>query len=64
MLIWLSKPIYVLVPWFYAVAGILLLAASLYLEGQFWPVLCRVSGVFCLAGAATIILRRRRPGAR
>jgi len=57
--IWLSKPVYETVPFFYLVAGIGLLLASLYLDYWYWPLLCLVSGIVCLILGLLILLKRR-----
>jgi len=57
--IWLSKPIYETVPFFYLLAGVGLLAASLYLDYWHWPLLCLVAGIGCLIVGLLILLKRR-----
>ena len=57
--IWLSKPIYETLPFFYLIAGIALLIASLYLDYWIWPELCLFGGVACLTLGLFILLKRR-----
>ncbi|MEE4186482.1 MAG: hypothetical protein V2J12_12010 [Gammaproteobacteria bacterium] len=57
--IWLSKPVYETVPFFYLVAGVALLLASLYLDYWYWPLICLVGGIVCLILGFLILLKRR-----
>ena len=59
MRIWLSKPIYETLPYFYLLAGVICLVASLYLDYWYWPTLCLIGGAACLAVGLVIFLRRR-----
>ncbi|MEJ2602413.1 MAG: hypothetical protein P8172_03860 [Gammaproteobacteria bacterium] len=56
---WLSKPIYESVPYFYLLAGAITLAASLYLDYWYWPSICFVVGLFSLLGGIVVLLKRR-----
>ncbi len=56
---WLSKPIYESVPYFYLLAGAIALAASLYLDYWYWPSICFVVGMFSLLGGIVVLLKRR-----
>ena len=51
---WLSKPIYEVVPYFYLLAGCIALAASLYLDYWYWPSICFVVGMFSLLGGIVV----------
>lgn len=67
MRMWLSKPIYEAVPYFYLVAGLCALLASLYLNYWYWPTIGLIVGFACIIGGLVIWLRRRdfrhnRPG--
>jgi hypothetical protein len=57
--VWLSKPIYELLPYFYLAAGTALLLASTYMDYWFWPAICLVSGSACLIGGLFVFLKRR-----
>jgi len=59
MRIWLSKPIYETLPYFYLLAGVICLVASLYLDYWYWPTICLIGGAACLAVGLIIFLRRR-----
>ncbi len=57
--LWLSKPLYELLPYFYLVSGLLLLGASIYLNYWYWPTICLVTGFVCLIGGLVVLLKRR-----
>lgn len=56
---WLSKPVYELLPYFYMFVGLLLLGASLYLNFWYWPTICLVTGFLCFIGGLLVWLKRR-----
>ena len=56
---WVSKPIYESLPYFYLLVGLLSLAASMYLNYWIWPELCFTVGLLCLVGGLVVLLRRR-----
>ena len=45
MRIWVSKPIYETLPYFYLAAGAACLVASLYLNYWYWPTICLIFGI-------------------
>jgi hypothetical protein len=55
----LSKPVYESLPWLYALAGALLIAASYRLHSGALSVLLLIAGTLGLVGGAAIWLRRR-----
>ncbi len=57
--IWLSKPIYETLPFFYLLAGVALLIASLYLDFWYWPTLCLLGGIACFVLGLFVLLKRR-----
>jgi len=59
MRIWLTKPIYETLPYFYVLGGLGLLIASMYLDYWFWPTICLIAGIGCLILGLVILLRRR-----
>ena len=59
MRIWLSKPLYETLPYFYLLAGTGCLLASLYLNYWYWPSIFLVKGVVCLLVGLIVFLRRR-----
>lgn len=56
---WVSKPIYEALPYFYIVAGACSLSAALYLNHWYWPSICFVLGIGSLVGGLAVFLRRR-----
>lgn len=56
---WLSKPIYEILPYYYIAAGLLALAASTYLDHWYWPVISLVMGFACLIAGLAIWLKRK-----
>ena len=56
---WVSKPIYESLPYFYLVVGAVNLAASMYLNHWFWPEICFGVGLFCLVAGLVVWLKRR-----
>ena len=56
---WVSKPIYESLPYFYLIAGVITLAASMYLNHWYWPEICFTTGLLCLVMGLVIWLKRR-----
>lgn len=56
---WVSKPIYEGLPYFYLLAGVLSLAASMYLNYGYWPSICFAVGLSSLVGGLVVLLKRR-----
>lgn len=56
---WLSKPIYEALPYYYMVAGLVVLAASGYLDYWLWPAICALVGLACLIAGLVVWLKRR-----
>lgn len=68
---WVAKPIYEVLPYFYLIAGAVLLGASMYVSHWHWPEICFVAGLLSLVGGLVVLLKRRdarvtdrRPGSR
>lgn len=59
MHIWLSKPLYELLPYFYLGAGLAALIASMYLNYWYWPAICLLVGVALVAAGLFLWLKRR-----
>lgn len=59
MRIWISKPFYETLPYLYAVSGLALLLASLYLNFWYWPTICLVLGIVCLIYGLFVFFKRR-----
>jgi hypothetical protein len=56
---WVSKPIYESLPYFYLLVGAVSLAASMYLNYWHWPTICFVVGLGCLVAGLVVLLKRR-----
>jgi len=56
---WVSKPIYESLPYFYLLVGAVALGASMYLNHWYWPTICFVVGLMCLVAGLVVLLKRR-----
>ena len=56
---WISKPIYESLPYFYLLVGAAFLGASLYLNHWHWPTICFAVGLVCLVAGLVVLLKRR-----
>lgn len=56
---WVSKPIYESLPYFYLLFGALALGASMYVNHWYWPTICFVTGLVCLVAGLVVLLKRR-----
>ena len=56
---WVSKPIYESLPYFYLVAGVIFLGAAMYINYSHWPTTCFVAGLGCLVAGLVVLLKRR-----
>ncbi len=56
---WLSKPLYESLPFYYVATGLLALIAGLYLNWGYWPLICTVVGIGSLIGGLVVWLKRR-----
>jgi hypothetical protein len=56
---WVSKPIYESLPYFYLSSGFISLMASMYLNHWYWPTICFVVGIGTLVGGLIVFLKRR-----
>ena len=56
---WLSKPIYESLPYFYLLAGAVSLGLSMYLNYWYLPTICFIVGLICLVGGLVVLLKRR-----
>jgi len=57
--VWIAKPIYEALPYFYLVGGALSIGASLYVTHWYWPTIGFLLGVFCLVAGIVVLLKRR-----
>ena len=56
---WVSKPIYESLPYFYLFAGLAALGLSMYLDYWHMPTVCFVFGFACLVAGLVVLLKRR-----
>lgn len=56
---WISKPIYESLPYFYLTVGVLCLVSSMYVNHWYWPTICFVTGVISLVAGLVVLLKRR-----
>lgn len=56
---WVSKPIYESLPYFYLLVGGVALAASMYVNHWYWPTICFITGIGCLVAGLVVLLKRR-----
>ena len=56
---WLSKPFYEALPYYYIGIGLASLIASLYVNYWYWPAICLVVGLTGLVGGLVVLLKRR-----
>jgi protein-S-isoprenylcysteine O-methyltransferase Ste14 len=56
---WLSKPIYEALPYFYLLVGAVTLSASMYLNHWYWPSICFTIGLLSLVAGLVVLLKRR-----
>ena len=56
---WLSKPLYESLPFYYVGVGLLALTASLYVNYWYWPLICTAVGIASLIAGLVVWLRRR-----
>ena len=56
---WLSKPLYESLPYYYAVVGATILVLSFYLENWYWPTILAGVGLASVIAGLVVWLRRR-----
>ena len=56
---WLSKPLYESLPYYYAVVGATILVLSFYLENWYWPTTLAGIGLASVIAGLVVWLRRR-----
>jgi predicted MFS family arabinose efflux permease len=56
---WVAKPIYEGLPYFYLLVGAIALGASMYVNHWHWPTICFVMGLLCLVAGLVVLLKRR-----
>ena len=61
---WLSKPLYEALPFYYIAIGLIALIARLYVNYWYWPAICTVVGIGSLIAGSLVWLKRRDHRAR
>lgn len=56
---WLSKPVYEGLPYYYMVFGAAALLAAFWVHRWYWPELCAAAGVAGLVAGLVVWLKRR-----
>ena len=56
---WLSKPLYEALPYYYLALGVIALLAPLYVDWWYWPAICTVVGLGSLVAGAVVWIKRR-----
>jgi predicted MFS family arabinose efflux permease len=56
---WLVKPLYELLPYYYISIGIAALAAGMYVNSWYWPQILAAGGFGGLVGGLVVLLKRR-----
>ena len=59
---WISRPIYELLPYLYMLVGAVLLAAAWLVEADTWPSVFFTVGALSLMGGLVLWLRERQSG--
>ena len=58
-IVWISKPVYECLPYFYLLVGAVSLAASMYVSYDYWPSICFGLGLLSLVAGLVVLLKRR-----
>lgn len=58
-MVWLSRPLYESLPYYYIAIGLLGLASSFYLNTGYWPTIFAVVGLASLVAGLVLWLKRR-----
>ena len=56
---WLTKPLYEVLPYVYMVLGAASLVASVYVDYWHWPMIATMVGLGCMVAGLVVWLRRR-----
>ena len=56
---WLAKPVYEILPFYYVAIGVVALFARLYVTYWYWPLICTVVGIVSLLAGVVVWLARR-----
>lgn len=56
---WLPRPVYEALPFYYMAAGVIVLVAGLYVNYWYWPAICVTAGLAGLLAGLVVWLKRR-----
>lgn len=56
---WLAKPVYEALPFYYLGAGVAAIVAGLFVDYGYWAEGCLAAGFVALVGGAVVLLKRR-----
>jgi hypothetical protein len=56
---WLAKPVYEALPFYYIAIGVIALFGRLYVTYWYWPLICTVVGIVSLLAGAFVWFKRR-----
>jgi hypothetical protein len=56
---WLPKPVYEALPYYYVALGVIALIARLYVDWWYWPEICAAVGVAGIAAGVFVWFKRR-----
>ena len=56
---WLSRPLYEALPFYYVALGLIALLARLYVTYWYWPLICTIVGIGSLIAGLVVWLKRR-----
>jgi hypothetical protein len=56
---WLAKPVYEALPYYYVAVGVVAFAARLYVDWWYWPAICTAVGVVGIGSGVFVWFKRR-----
>jgi hypothetical protein len=59
---WLAKPLYAALPYYYLALGVVALVARSYVDWWYWPAICLGLGVLGITAGSTVWWLRRGKG--
>ena len=57
---WLAKPVYEALPYYYVALGAIALIARVYVDWWYWPAICLIVGVLAIGAGVFVLLKRLR----
>jgi hypothetical protein len=56
---WVAKPLYELLPYYYVIGGALAFAVAAYVDSWYWSPICIALGASGIIGGLVVLLKRR-----